>query len=213
MLVLALLEGYLGYSMVDDLLSGMGLAIGYCGRAVDPARRRATSRMLIWGGPFPGDPSFESRMYIAHVLLLPVADRRRCSALHLALVAARHHTQFRGRRARPSSASSASRRSPARRRARWGCCSPSPPCSSCSAGSCRSTRSGCGGRTTSRSATNGAQPDWYLGWLIGALRLMPGFDVTIGDYTLVPNPFWGGVLFPLVVFGVPLACGRGSSAA
>jgi ubiquinol-cytochrome c reductase cytochrome b subunit len=30
---------------------------------------------------------------------------------------------------------------------------------------------------------------------------MPGFDVTIGDYTLVPNPFWGGVLFPMLVFG------------
>ena len=29
MLMLALLEGYLGYSLVDDLLSGMGLAIGY----------------------------------------------------------------------------------------------------------------------------------------------------------------------------------------
>jgi ubiquinol-cytochrome c reductase cytochrome b subunit len=51
-------------------------------------------------------------------------------------------------------------------------------------------------------ATNGAQPDWYLGWLIGALRLMPSFDVTIGSYTLVPNPFWGGAAFPLVVFGV-----------
>src|SRR3954451_19072480 len=25
-------------------------------------------------------------------------------------------------------------------------------------------------------ATNGAQPDWYLGWLIGALRLMPHGD-------------------------------------
>ena len=24
--------------------------------------------------------------------------------------------------------------------------------------------------------------------------------MTIGQYTLVPNPFWGGVLFPLVVF-------------
>jgi ubiquinol-cytochrome c reductase cytochrome b subunit len=24
--------------------------------------------------------------------------------------------------------------------------------------------------------------------------------VTIGDYTLVPNPFWGGAAFPLVVF-------------
>jgi ubiquinol-cytochrome c reductase cytochrome b subunit len=53
--------------------------------------------------------------------------------------------------------------------------------------------------------TNGAQPDWYLGWLIGALRIMPGFDVTIGDYTLVPNPFWGGILFPTIVMGVLLA--------
>jgi ubiquinol-cytochrome c reductase cytochrome b subunit len=51
------------------------------------------------------------------------------------------------------------------------------------------------------SATNGAQPDWYLGWLIGALRLVPGFDLTIGSYTLVPNPFWGGALLPLAFFG------------
>jgi ubiquinol-cytochrome c reductase cytochrome b subunit len=50
--------------------------------------------------------------------------------------------------------------------------------------------------------TNGAQPDWYLGWLIGALRLVPSFDVVIGNYTLVPNPFWGGALFPLVVLVV-----------
>jgi ubiquinol-cytochrome c reductase cytochrome b subunit len=51
------------------------------------------------------------------------------------------------------------------------------------------------------SATNGAQPDWYLGWLIGGLRLVPGFDLVIGKYTLVPNPFWGGALFPLIVIG------------
>jgi ubiquinol-cytochrome c reductase cytochrome b subunit len=51
-------------------------------------------------------------------------------------------------------------------------------------------------------ATNGAQPDWYLGWLIGALRLMPSFDVTIGHFTLVPNPFWGGVGFPLLVLAL-----------
>jgi ubiquinol-cytochrome c reductase cytochrome b subunit len=54
------------------------------------------------------------------------------------------------------------------------------------------------------SATNGAQPDWYLGWLIGALRLVPSFDVTIGGYTVIPNPFWGGALFPLIVLGVLL---------
>ena len=53
--------------------------------------------------------------------------------------------------------------------------------------------------------TNGAQPDWYLGWLIGALRLMPSFDVTVGDYTIIPNPFWGGVLLPGIVFGLLFA--------
>jgi ubiquinol-cytochrome c reductase cytochrome b subunit len=50
--------------------------------------------------------------------------------------------------------------------------------------------------------TNGAQPDWYLGWLIGALRLMPSWDLTIGHITLVPNPFWGGAGFPLFVLFV-----------
>jgi ubiquinol-cytochrome c reductase cytochrome b subunit len=50
--------------------------------------------------------------------------------------------------------------------------------------------------------TNGAQPDWYLGWLIGALRIMPHVEIVIGGWTLVPNPFFGGVLFPSIVFGV-----------
>src|SRR5205807_3426571 len=52
------------------------------------------------------------------------------------------------------------------------------------------------------NSTNGAQPDWYLGWLIGALRLVPSFDLTIGKYTLVPNAFWGGAGFPLAVFAI-----------
>ena len=52
---------------------------------------------------------------------------------------------------------------------------------------------------------NGAQPDWYIGWLIGALRLMPNFEPAIGSHTIIPNPFWGGAFFPLVVFGVMFA--------
>jgi ubiquinol-cytochrome c reductase cytochrome b subunit len=51
-------------------------------------------------------------------------------------------------------------------------------------------------------ATNGAQPDWYLGWLLGALRLMPGWELHIGSYTLLPNPFFGGMLFPLAAFAL-----------
>src|SRR5207253_6095353 len=47
MLGLALLEGYLGYSMVDDLLSGMGLAIGY-GVALSIPFVGANLAELIW---------------------------------------------------------------------------------------------------------------------------------------------------------------------
>jgi ubiquinol-cytochrome c reductase cytochrome b subunit len=50
--------------------------------------------------------------------------------------------------------------------------------------------------------TNGAQPDWYLGWLIGALRLMPNLEIHAFGHTLVPNPFFGGVLFPSLVFAL-----------
>src|SRR4051794_18032966 len=93
MLFVALLEGYLGYSMVDDLLSGMGLAIGY-GVALSTPVIGGNLALLIWGAPYPGDPSFESRMFIGHVLLFPVLIGA-LMGLHLALVASRHHAQFR----------------------------------------------------------------------------------------------------------------------
>ncbi len=51
------------------------------------------------------------------------------------------------------------------------------------------------------NGTNGVQPDWYMGWLIGALRLMPPFEPTLFGRT-IPNPFFGGALFPLIAFGI-----------
>jgi len=30
---------------------------------------------------------------------------------------------------------------------------------------------------------------------------VPSWDFTIGHYTVVPNPFWGGAAFPLIAFG------------
>src|SRR5919199_2293416 len=92
MLFIALLEGYLGYSLVDDLLSGMGLAIGYSVALSIPVIGGPLG-LLIWGAPYPGDPSFESRMFIGHVLLFPMLIAAMIGA-HLALVASRHHTQF-----------------------------------------------------------------------------------------------------------------------
>jgi ubiquinol-cytochrome c reductase cytochrome b subunit len=51
-------------------------------------------------------------------------------------------------------------------------------------------------------SSNGAQPDWYLGWLIGALRITPPIEVHLFGYTLIPNAFFGGFLFPTFVFAV-----------
>jgi quinol---cytochrome-c reductase cytochrome b subunit len=197
----ALLEGYLGYSMVDDLLSGMGLAIGY-GVALSVPFIGGNLALLLWGAPYPGDPSFESRMFITHVFILPAVIAGLIAA-HLALVALRHHTQFR-------------RSDPRATNRRIVGVPMFPGQAPRSLGLLLATAAvlfGLGalvqinpvwlwGPYETYLGTNGAQPDWYLGWLIGALRLVPGFDVTIGNATVIPNPFWGGALFPLIVLAV-----------
>jgi ubiquinol-cytochrome c reductase cytochrome b subunit len=199
MLMLTLLEAYAGYSLVDDLLSGMGLVIGYSVGMSLPFVG-ANLMNLIFGSPYPGVPSFWGRMYMAHILFFPIAIGMLLT-VHLVLVAMRHHTQF--------------RRSPRQTEKRLVGVPTFPGQTPRSIGLMLVTFGVCfllGGLVEINpiwlwgpyhvgSSTNGAQPDWYLGWLIGGLRLVPGFDVVVGDYTLVPNPFWGGAAFPLVVFG------------
>ena len=197
MLMTALLEGFLGYSLVDDLLSGMGLAIAYSVVMSVPILG-ASLAMLVWGGPYPGTPSFESRMYIAHVFLLPIAIAVLLS-IHLLLVVARHHTQFPGPK-RTERRVVGLPMVPGYVPRTLGLAFAVGAVLVLLGGLVQINAIWQWGPYTIANGTNGAQPDWYLGWLIGALRLMPGFDVTIGSYTLIPNPFWGGVLFPLLVF-------------
>jgi ubiquinol-cytochrome c reductase cytochrome b subunit len=200
LLFTALLEGYLGYSLVDDLLSGMGLAIGY-GVGLSLPLVGGPLMLSIFGAPFPGKSIFWSRMYIAHVFLFPILLATLIGA-HLVLVAARHHTQFRE-----------SRRHTERRIIGLPMFPSYAPRSIALMFFVAAVLFLLGGLVQINPiwqwgpfepwlGTNGAQPDWYLGWLIGALRLMPSWDLTIGHYTLVPNPFWGGVGFPLLVLFV-----------
>jgi ubiquinol-cytochrome c reductase cytochrome b subunit len=198
MLTLAVVEGYAGYSLLDDLLSGMGLAIGNAVALSVPGIGGQLGT-LIWGGRFPGTDAFFSRLYIAHVLIFPVLIGS-LMALHLALIAIPKHTQFRGPRRTEANVIGTPM---------W----PGYALRSLGLFFCvGAVLFALGGLVQINPiwqwgpyapylGTNGAQPDWYLGWLIGALRLMPHFDVVIGGYTLIPNPFWGGVLFPAIVFG------------
>jgi ubiquinol-cytochrome c reductase cytochrome b subunit len=196
---LAIFEGFAGYSLVNDLMSGMGMAIAYSVAIATPVVG-SDFAVLVWGDAFPGDAGFFSRLEIVHVLIVPLVIGG-LIGLHLLQVTRQHHTQFPGPRRTDKRLIGVpmwpgyALRSLALLFAtagvlvllgalvqvnpvwQWG---PYDPAAS----------------------TNGAQPDWYLGWLIGALRLMPPVEITLGDYTLVGNAFWGGLLFPTLVFAV-----------
>ncbi|HET8565630.1 MAG TPA: cytochrome b N-terminal domain-containing protein [Solirubrobacterales bacterium] len=197
MLFAALLEGYLGYSLIDDLLSGMGLAIGY-GVALSIPFVGANLALAIWGHPFPGDPDFWSRMYIAHVLIMPLLIGGLLAA-HLALVASRHHTQFRRRSVPGERKLIGIPTFPGQVPRSLGLMIAVAGVLVLLGGLVQINPIWLWGPYHVYDGTNGAQPDWYLGWLIGALRLVPSFDVVVWNRTLVPNPFWGGALFPLIV--------------
>jgi quinol---cytochrome-c reductase cytochrome b subunit len=197
-LTVALLEGYLGYSLVDDLLSGMGLAIGYSVAVSIPFVGQNLAN-LIWDGPFPGTHAFFSRMYIAHVFLFPALIAV-LLVVHLGLVAAKHHTQFKGKRQTERKLVGVPM-FPGQAPRSLGLLLAVAGVLVLLGGLVQINPIWLWGPYHTYSSTNGAQPDWYLGWLIGGLRLVPSFDLVIDGYTLVPNPFWGGALFPLVVFG------------
>jgi ubiquinol-cytochrome c reductase cytochrome b subunit len=199
MLGLAILEGFAGYSLVDDLLSGMGLAIGN-GVAMSIPFIGGQMASTIWGGQFPGNSAFLSRLEIVHVFLIPTLLAT-LIGIHLAMVMRQHHSQFSG----------------AGRRERNVVGTPMWPAYALRAlGLLFATTAVLvlmGGLVQINPiwqwgpyhpylSENGAQPDWYIGWLIGALRLMPNWELVIGGHTIIPEPFWGGVAFPAFVFGV-----------
>ena len=199
MLVLTLLEAYIGYSMVDDLLSGMGLVIGY---SVGLSIPFVGGNLMNWlfHGPFPGQGVLWPRMYIVHVFLFPILIGT-LLAVHLLLVATRHHTQFKTTSSESDHALRGVPMLPGQAPRSVGLMFGTAGILFLLGGLVQINPIWLWGPYHTYLSTNGAQPDWYLGWLIGALRLMPSVDVVVGHYTLFPNPFWGGVLFPGIVFG------------
>ncbi len=199
MLMLSLLEAFLGYSLVDDLMSGMGLVIGY---SVGLSLPFVGQNLMNWlfAGEFPGGSQLWPRMYVAHILIFPILIGLLLGA-HLLLVAMRHHTQFRDRRKQTERTLVGVPAWPGQAPRSIGLLVGTAGVLFLLGGLVQINPIWLWGPYHTYVSTNGAQPDWYLGWLIGGLRLMPGFDVVIGHYTVVPGPFWGGAAFPLVVFG------------
>ncbi len=198
MLALALPEGFLGYSLADDLLSGMGLAIAY-GVFLSIPVIGGFATFLGFGGELPGAPEFFSRMLVLHVLIIPVAIGALLT-VHLMTIMRQHHTQFAGP-GRTERNVVGTPMWPGYLLRSLGLLFAVAAVLFLLGGLVQVNPIWEWGPYHVYSGTNGAQPDWYLGWLIGGLRLMFPFEPHIAGYTLVPNPFWGGALFPLVVFG------------
>ncbi len=201
LLVLAIANGFFGYSLLDDLLSGTGVRVAYSIALSIPFIGPEVA-FAVFGGEFP-DEAIIPRFYTLHVLILP-AIIGLLVALHLALVWRQRHTQFPGGnrtehnvvgiRAWPAfamksaglmlitSAVIAVLGGVAQINPIW------------VYGPFRST-------TAVSAVTSASQPDWYMGWLDGALRLFPAWETRIGGY-MIPNPFFPGVLLPSIAFGL-----------
>ena len=195
LLLLAMLNGFTGYSLPDDVLSGTGLRIAYAiAESVPLIGTWAAS--LAFGGLFPGDQII-GRLYSAHVFIVPLAMFGLIGA-HLGLIVRQYHTQFPG---------------PGRREDNVVGLRMWPSYMTMSVGLffvVFAVLALLGGTTQINPVwlygpfdpfvvSTAAQPDWYMGWLEGALRLFPAWEIRAFGY-MIPNPFFPAVLLPGVTF-------------
>ncbi len=191
----ALANGFLGYSLVDDLLSGTGLRIAYSIAESIPVVGSWVVT-LVFGGPFPAKEMIP-RMYIAHVLLVPGVIFALLGA-HLSLVWRQKHTQFPGPMQREDNVVG-SRLWPTYAARSTGLFLALFAILAALGGLVQINPIWIWGPFEPWAVTTGAQPDWYVGWLEGALRLFPSWGFTLFDHR-VPALFFPGVVLPLLTF-------------
>ncbi|CAL9281448.1 cytochrome bc1 complex cytochrome b subunit [Streptomyces sp. SudanB52_2052] len=191
LLFLGLFEGLFGYSLPDDLLSGTGLRFVH-GALLSVPIVGTYLAMFVFGGEFPGD-DIVARFYALHVLLVP-GIMAALIVVHVLLVVYHKHTQFAGPGRTENNVVGA----------------PFMPVYLAKAGGFFFLVFGVlalmaavatinpvwsYGPYRADQVSTGAQPDWYLGFAEGLVRIMPGWEITLWGHTLVL-----GVLIPVVVF-------------
>jgi ubiquinol-cytochrome c reductase cytochrome b subunit len=189
LLFVAVFSGFTGYSIVDDLLSGTGLVIGYAVLLSVPVIGDRAA-FLVFGGAVPNE-DVVPRLYAMHVVILPGLIAL-LLLLHLAILWRQKHTNYPGP-GRSNETIVGTRM--------W------PTYLTKATGFFLIVFGillGLGafvqinpvwlyGPFDPAAVTAASQPDWYLGWLEGALRLAPAWEPTVFGY-LIPNPFFAGAL-------------------
>jgi ubiquinol-cytochrome c reductase cytochrome b subunit len=194
--VLAAAEGFAGYSLPDDLLSGTGLRTAEGIMLSIPVVGTYVS-FFAFGGQYPGHDIIP-RLYIVHVLIIPGLLLALISA-HLLAIWHQEHTQWPGGKRREGNAVGV----------------PLYPVFMAKTGALFFFTFGVLALLATAAQINpiwlygpyhpqlqsaGSQPDWYFGFLEGALRLMPGVETNVGGHTFAWNVFVPAVFLPAVFF-------------
>jgi ubiquinol-cytochrome c reductase cytochrome b subunit len=198
---LSLAAGFTGYSLPYDALAGTGIRVAYSAALSIPY---VGDRIAFWifGGAFPtGDVI--PRFFVFHVLMIPGLIIALVGA-HLAIVARQKHTQFPrrgvdGHRLVVGKPLWPSQFAESATLVLWigGVLTLSavviPWADVTLQGPYRPGEVG-----------NNAQPDWYMFWLEGALRIFPALEFRTLGMT-VSGPFFAGALLPGAVFALLVA--------
>jgi ubiquinol-cytochrome c reductase cytochrome b subunit len=194
--LLALLEGFCGYSLPDDLLSGTGLRTAN-GIVLSIPVLGTYLSFLLWGGSFPGS-LLNSRLYILHVLFVPgllIA----LVAVHLFLIVYLKHTHWTspGRSNRNAVGQPMFPQFIAKTTGLFlllfavlvllGALAQINPVWEY-------------GPYRADQVSTGAQPDWYVGFLEGAMRLMPSWETRLAGHTVMWNVLLPAVVLPGLLF-------------
>ena len=196
LLTLGIVEGFLGYSLPDDLLSGTGIRIA---EAIIQALPVVGSYLAFFafGGAFPGE-AFIPRIYTVHVLLLPGAFLALIT-VHLMLVWYQKHTQYPGPGRTEKNVVGY----------------PLFPVYMAKAGGFFFIVFGVTaflgavasinpiwlyGPYTPGQVSAGSQPDWYMGWLDGLVRMAPPLETYIFGRTISWNILIPGLIVPGILF-------------
>ena len=196
LLTLAILEGFAGYSLPDDLLSGTGLRIAQGIMQAIPLVGTYVA-MFIFGGEFPGT-DFIPRLYSVHILLIP-GILLGLITVHLIMVFYQKHTQFAGP-GRTESNVVGYRLYPVYMAKAGGFFFIVFGVTSLIAGFVTINPIWLYGPYTPSQITAGSQPDWYIGWLDGAVRLTPNIEWNILSHTISWNLLIPALIIPGIMF-------------
>src|SRR3954465_1229889 len=198
LLLLGTLEGFTGYSLPDDLLSGTGIRAADGFVKATPVVGTYMS-FFLFGGEFPGE-SIIPRLYIVHVLLVPGLLLALIAA-HMLLLVYHKHTQWPGPGRTEKNVVGF----------------PMLPVYAAKAGGFFFMVFGVTalmgallsinpiwkyGPYDPSQVTAGSQPDWYMGLAEGLLRIMPNWETQIWGVTISWNVLFPGQIAPFILFGM-----------